>query len=44
MLAGHYWADRDTAGEMKLTGREKPLFQDFASAQAYHAELAKANS
>jgi hypothetical protein len=42
MLEGHYWTDRNTAGEMKLTNRRNPRFQDFNSAQAYYAQsLAK---
>lgn len=39
MLEGHYWTDRNTAGEMKLTDRRKPKFQDFKSAQTYYAQL-----
>jgi SMODS-associating 2TM, beta-strand rich effector domain len=39
MLQGHYWTDRNTAGEMLLTDRQKPKFQDFKSAQAYNAQL-----
>lgn len=36
-LEGHYWTDRNTAGEMRLTDRRKEKFQDFQSAQAYYA-------
>ena len=39
MLQGHYWTDRNTAGEMLLTDRQKPKFQDFKSAQAHYAQL-----
>ena len=39
MLEGHYWTDRKTAGEMRLTDRQKKQFQDFNSAQAYYALL-----
>jgi len=39
MLQGHYWTDRNTAGEMLLTDRQKPKFQDFKSAQAHYAKL-----
>jgi len=39
MLQGHYWTDRNTAGEMLLTDRRKPEFQDFKSAQAYYSQL-----
>ena len=41
MLEGHYWTDRNTAGEMRLSDRRKPKFQDFDSAQAFYAELRK---
>jgi len=40
-LRGHYWTDRNTAGEMELTGRQKKSFQDFDSAKAYFAGLAQ---
>lgn len=39
MLQGHYWTDRNTAGEMVLTDRQKAKFQDFKSAQAYYAQM-----
>lgn len=39
-LEGHYWTDRNTAGEMLLTDRQKKKFQDFKSAQAHYAQLA----
>jgi hypothetical protein len=39
VLEGHYWTDRETAGEIKLTNRQRPKFQDFKSAQAYYAQL-----
>ncbi len=39
MLQGHYWTDRNTAGEMRLTERQKKKFQDFQSAHAYYAQL-----
>ena len=39
MLEGHYWTDRNTAGEMLLTDRQPTKFQDFQSAQAYYAQL-----
>ena len=39
MLEGHYWTDRNTAGEMKLTDRRKQKFQDFNSAQSYYGQL-----
>lgn len=39
MLQGHYWTDRNTAGEMQLADRQKAKFQDFKSAQAHYAQL-----
>jgi len=39
MLQGHYWTDRQTAGDMVLTERQKTKFQDFNSAQTYYAKL-----
>jgi hypothetical protein len=33
MLEGHYWTDRSTAGELRLTNRQSRKFQDFKSAQ-----------
>ena len=36
-LEGHYWTDRNTAGELRLTDRQKQKFQDFHSAQAHDA-------
>jgi hypothetical protein len=36
-LEGHYWTDRNTAGELRLTDRQKQKFQDFKSAQAHYA-------
>ena len=41
ILEGHYWTDRNTAGEMRLTDRLKTKFQDFNSAQADYAQLSK---
>lgn len=38
LLQGHYWTDRNTAGEMRLTDRRKEKFQDFVSAQAHYAQ------
>ncbi|WP_348265285.1 hypothetical protein P8935_12230 [Telmatobacter sp. DSM 110680] len=37
MLEGHYWTDRNTAGEMQLTGRQNQKFQNFKSAQDHYA-------
>jgi hypothetical protein len=34
MLKGHYWTDRNTAGEITLADRRKDKFQDFESAKA----------
>lgn len=39
MLEGHYWTDRNTAGAMRLTERQRKKFQDFQSAQAYYVQL-----
>lgn len=37
-IAGHYWTDRGTAGEMLLTNRRKKTFQSFQTAQAHFAK------
>lgn len=39
MLEGHYWTDRNTAGEMQLTEKRREKFQDFESARAFYAQL-----
>jgi hypothetical protein len=39
MLEGHYWTDRNTAGEMRLINKQKKKFQDFQSAQAHYEQL-----
>lgn len=42
ILEGHYWTDRNTAGEMRLTDRINEKFHDFQSAQGFYAQrLAK---
>jgi hypothetical protein len=38
MLEGHYWTDRSTAGELRLTDRQKEKFQGFQSAQAHYLQ------
>src|ERR1700733_1854033 len=38
-MAGHYWTDRQSAGEMELTDRRNKRFHDFQSAQSYYAHL-----
>jgi hypothetical protein len=38
-LLGHYWTDRESAGEMELTDLRGKKFQDFQSAQAYFNQL-----
>jgi hypothetical protein len=38
-VLGHYWTDRQTAGEMELTDRQRKKFQTFQSAQAYYNAL-----
>ena len=39
IIEGHYWTDRNTAGEMRLTEKQREQFQDFESAQAFYAQL-----
>lgn len=39
MLEGHYWTDRNAAGEMQLTEKRREKFQDFESARAFYAQL-----
>jgi hypothetical protein len=39
MLEGHYWTDRNTAGELRLTERQRYKFQDFKTAQAHYSQL-----
>lgn len=36
-IEGHYWTDRQTAGEMELTERQHEKFQDFGAAQTFFA-------
>jgi hypothetical protein len=38
MLEGHYWTDRNTAGELRLTERKGKRFQDFRSVQAHFSQ------
>jgi len=38
-VIGHFWTDRETAGEMELSHRQKKSFQTFQSAQAYYSQL-----
>jgi hypothetical protein len=38
-IEGHYWTDRKTDGEMELTNRQVPKFQDFKSARAHYKNL-----
>jgi hypothetical protein len=38
-VIGHYWTDRETAGEMELGNRQKKSFQTFESARAYFRQL-----
>jgi hypothetical protein len=37
---GHYWTDRESAGEIELTDRRSQKFQDFQSAQTYYSQNA----
>ena len=39
-VLGHYWTDRETAGEMDLLTRQKKRFQTFESAKAHYTQLA----
>jgi hypothetical protein len=41
MLKGHYWTDRNTAGELVLSERQGKTFQDFNSAHAYYAQFSR---
>jgi len=38
-VIGHYWTDRDTAGEMELTYRQNKKFQTFQSAREFYGQL-----
>lgn len=38
-IIGHYWTDRESAGEMELSNRQPKKFQAFQSAQAYYGRL-----
>jgi hypothetical protein len=38
-VLGHYWTDRESAGEMELTDHQTKKFQTFQSAQAYYKQL-----
>lgn len=39
LLDGHYWTDRNTAGELRLTDHKKKVFHDFETARrAFTAE------
>jgi hypothetical protein len=44
LLQGHYWTDRNTAGEMLLSNRQKKRFQDFQSAKAHFSRLQEASA
>ncbi len=37
-ISGHYWTDRESAGEIHLTDQRKKKFQNFQSAKAYYAQ------
>ena len=36
-VIGHYWTDRESAGEIELSNRRGEKFQTFQSAAAYYA-------
>lgn len=38
-ITGHYWTDRNTAGEMILAGQQKATFQTFNAARTFFAGL-----
>ena len=38
-VIGHYWTDRQTAGEMELSHCQKKRFQTFESAKTYFGHL-----
>jgi hypothetical protein len=38
-VIGHYWTDRESAGEMELSNRQREKFQTFQSAQTYYGRL-----
>jgi hypothetical protein len=37
-ILGHYWTDRESAGEMELTDRRKKNLQTFQSAKTYYGQ------
>lgn len=37
-LEGHYWTDRDTAGELVLTDRQSKIVDDVAAARALYGD------
>jgi hypothetical protein len=38
-VLGHYWTDRESAGEMELTDQQRKKFQTFQSAQDHYRQL-----
>jgi hypothetical protein len=40
-VLGHYWTDRETAGEMELTNQQSKKFQTFQSARDYYDKLSR---
>jgi hypothetical protein len=38
-VLGHYWTDRESAGEMELNNQQSKKFQTFQSAQTYYKHL-----
>lgn len=38
-VMGHYWTDRETAGEMELGNRQRKRFQTFQSAKAHYTQF-----
>jgi hypothetical protein len=39
-IVGHYWTDRETAGEMELNNRQPKKVQTFQSARDYYGQAA----
>lgn len=35
VISGHYWTDRETAGEIELTDRKKKIYNSFNEAEKY---------
>lgn len=40
-MIGHYWTDRQTAGEIELSHQQKKKFQTFESAKSHYSDVIK---